>query len=630
MCYVLTPDQHLNLRRARRWAFRLLGVLIMLPLVWWVSSYAFLNSSFLPDRVSDHPERWMMRWQRAWSPWPGQVEVRGFVLRVQDNDVQWELRIESARADIDLGALTESVFRTDAVTIDGVTFRLRPRLHRDDLAAAQRMAAFPPIAGADEGYIPEPRQAEPSAIEPERWAAALQGVIVHDIRELWLADWRAVVSADAQGALQVAPGHYRLHVAPSRLVVRHASIQRGDRPAATVDAAVIAATVDMPDYRSLVGLDFLTCVAAAVDVTATVDEGMLRGPGFVAGLAAGPAWLEAHVGLDAGALTSRGAVALRGGPATIDLGPFQLQGPWRAQLAIAAKGEPIGHAVVSLGPVVLVDAADEPVLLSTGVTATAIVAPLVVGAAPTLRTLEVLVAPTEPIDLRPLLPSSARDTFALTAGNAVVDGELHWANGEAHGAIGAQITGLRVRVGPQHLSGRAHARIRLSGADLDGSHVDVSGSRLSLDGIRLGKTSGDGATAAPAWNGTLSLSHATVSWHDRPKLQAHVRGTFRDARPLMALIRRRSGIPDFALDSVDSGGLRIQGRVHATSGGVSLADLVVESEDVSGRGNLRYGGGRLRGDVLLEILGFDVGLEISGHDVESHIFGAASWYRSRL
>ena len=92
----------------------------------------------------------------------------------------------------------------------------------------------------------------------------------------------------------------------------------------------------------------------------------------------------------------------------------------------------------------------------------------------------------------------------------------------------------------------------------------------------------------------------------------------------MALIRRLSWIPDFALNSVDTGGLRIQGRVHATSDGVALADLVAESEDVSGRGHLRFGAGRLRGDVLLEILGFDVGLEISGHDVESHIFGAAS------
>lgn len=586
-----------------------------------------------------------MRWERAWSPWPGRVEVRGYVLRAQDNDVQWELRVERANADVELPALLDRVVHLTRADLVGVTLRLRPRLARGGADTERDMAMFPPIEGADPGFVPEPPMSMPSALAPTRWEGKLDGVTVRDVREIWVGAWRTTLDGEASGALHVAPGLYRLRVAPSSLVVRQARVRRGDLAVGVVTDAVLRATIDMPDYRTLAGAAFLDCVAASADVTATVDEHILHRPGGIEGIAAGAATVRARLILDAGALLAGSRASIAGDLAVLRVGPLRARGPWSVDVDVPADAAAgVGADVVPgwprvlarLGPVEVIDAAGTTVASSAAIALDATTSPLHALAAPTLRSLHVEVAPTGPIDLRRLVPPRRSAPFAITSAEARLRAVLDWGPGDvgAHAEVALTIERLGVRAGPQRMHGRADGVLHIRAVPGGGraasglfglDEVDLSDSQIAVAGVRL-----HGADAAERpWHGVLSLGDARASWRDLPELRARVRGTFSDARPLMALIRQRSGLPAFALRMVDTSGLRVSARLQATQDGATFSDLRIESEDLRGHGEVRLGDFAPRGDALLEIHGVDLGVEFADGEVETHFFGAQSWHRAQ-
>jgi hypothetical protein len=180
---------------------RILQVVLLAALVHFAITLILLNSGVLPRLINSKDSNELrLGWDFAWSVWPGLVHASGLTIRVNDSDVQLYFRLDGVRVRFDLPALARRELVTKTVAVDGLMFRMRlPRTQKE--LRSQVIPFLAPIPGLSMLRLPE-RSPDPFS---EPWKINLQGVIIENLHEIWVEEYRFQGRARVNGSFFLFP-----------------------------------------------------------------------------------------------------------------------------------------------------------------------------------------------------------------------------------------------------------------------------------------------------------------------------------------------------------------------------------------------------------------------------------------
>ncbi|MBP7147405.1 MAG: hypothetical protein KBD01_07655 [Acidobacteria bacterium] len=592
-------------------------------------AYIALANPFLAlvvPRLVGHSGRADVDWTRAWTVWPGRVELRGVEVTVESIAARWALHLDRASVDVDLFALGRLELRVGRLRGDGLAFRLRSRIR--DLAGR----------AVGENVLPEVRDlpGEPPA-QPRRgrWTYMLADVAVERVAEIWIEEYRWRGDGRLSGTL-FRRSPRRAELAPARLDVARGALRLGDDLIARTLAGSVEAAISPFDplrERGKLLLDHLDGRLGC--------RGELASLGFLNFYLGGTDWIE--LGRGEGALSaevrvrrgqfapdSRFEVESRSfGARIVDL---LARGPGRARWTVSERaGEPVGEVELVLGRFEMARVGRaRPEVRGDGLRVSGRSRSLRVDRAFTdLETLFEMPRATIP-DLtivNDYLPPDAG--LAVTAGSARVSARLAApADGPARGEFVVKAEGLAADA--------AGARARCA-VEIDGRVEGVArGGSYRLDGTRLRVRSldlvaaGDADAAVADWWADTELERAVLRVDGAPRFEARLRMALRDSGPVVALFAARRPLSGLARRLLTVESLSAHAELEASREAVVLSPLVVGKPGLELRAKLRFAAPGPRGALFARLGPLAVGLSLAGGRPRvEQIVGARRWFEQQ-
>ncbi|MCW8984315.1 MAG: hypothetical protein OQK55_03155 [Thermoanaerobaculales bacterium] len=183
----------------RKWAIRIVVVLLVFEVVYVVGANIFLRSGLLQQLINKKPEKTSINWDSAVTYLPGFVTVEGFTLRSQTKKDQVYVHVVEADARISLIKLAFKTIHIRGVDARDVDFRYRERLDRPPKAGQEEepigpplnLEYYPEIPGFTNPPDPKPEDLYPRKKKKRPWTIKITG-------------------ADVEGPVKVAFNGFRL------------------------------------------------------------------------------------------------------------------------------------------------------------------------------------------------------------------------------------------------------------------------------------------------------------------------------------------------------------------------------------------------------------------------------------
>lgn len=193
---------------AKRAARSGLLVLFGLELLYVLIANVVLSFGIIPDAVARATPHVKLKWDRAWTIWPGRVNVSGYRMQLEDDyAVQLDLAVEHSSASISLLPLLRRQIRIDHVRAWGVAYRMSTKVTAATAeSSARRIAAFPHVDAF--AFPPLKPDTEPPPLTPEqieRLFSVELTDIEAEISELWVDEYRYVGPAHLAGGFGLEP-----------------------------------------------------------------------------------------------------------------------------------------------------------------------------------------------------------------------------------------------------------------------------------------------------------------------------------------------------------------------------------------------------------------------------------------
>lgn len=613
---------------------RVLQVLALLAAAYLLVANLLLNSGLLPSMISAIPEERVVRWKWAVSYWPGRVYVRDFLLRNQQQSVQWDLHIEGAHTQVRLRSLLDKRFETKWVEARGVVFRLRPRLFADE-NLEEAAAFFPPI----EDVSPLPQAVHwvehRPAVKEKRWSVRLENVAVQEVRELWIGPYRGLGQASVRGRMWMDPGQ-SLKVGPATLALTHSQVFQGDLLVSPEVKGRLDCTMDVPGFPHLPTLTIVKGMVAQLQlhgVLASVEpfNHHLRDLAHPT-LSGGRADFLLDVGLKNGMLVEGTHLAVTGVEAMLALPTHRLRAAWTLNGAVTREGKVLrSQAELALAPLVLEDAQGVTLAKSAGLKLSLRGSELTLGKLPLDGTLSLDLPSTSPFQLR-----SLNGELALGGGEVWFEGGHATARAHLEVGPGSQLRGGSVVVHAKDAHVRWGQASRVRGDvlfDLDLRRLRLARKSVNLSGSRIVLTNvlaGSARETTRHWSGEFLLPSAELRLAKPMSAVASVQARLLDARPFLALFGDQAGIPRWLSPWLEARGLQVASDLEVNAKRLVVRKLSMHGAKLKLRGQVEIAGKDTSGLFLLDVRGMSVGLRLARGEVESKIFNPQVWFENQL
>ena len=305
----------------------------------WTSSV--LRGGKVRSWVNGDPDKLLLAYDQASSPWPGRIRVRGLRLRGRDPNVEWEFRIDDCRATISLPDLIRKRFHATSVEATGLSFRLRQRVE-EGRAKPERVRFLPPI----EGFAPVPLRGEPPAL-PDRnakdlWEVSIDRLKASPVKEIWIDAYRYEGSAVLEGRLHLRP-RLRASVGPATLEWSGGTLTLFGRKAADPIRARVECRIEPFDPERVRGSAVWDSLSAKADWGGDLAGLEFLNPllGDSPRVSGGRGTMSGRIRLESGKGEARVSLAARGAQAqypketlTGDLSAELRMAPWRPEQGI--------------------------------------------------------------------------------------------------------------------------------------------------------------------------------------------------------------------------------------------------------------------------------------------------------
>jgi hypothetical protein len=587
----------------------------------WVSKAKWVRNG--PDVV-------LIRYDSAWSWWPGHVNAHGLRIRGADTLVEWQLVVDEVSFKVSWLALFHRQFRAWDIRANGVAARVRMKLDPAQ-ATPEVVSCLPPIDGfADPPLKPEVPAPDIPDDQYKLWSVHLERIDAVNVRDVWFNSYRFVGDALFTANFMLRPLRLVM-VGPVAAEVRSGEIRVGKETLGNGLKGHLDATVAPFDPRLVAGAEpmrFMTIVATGDGRVASLrfmnhyfaepSQPKLDG-------GAGLAHVEVYI--LAGVLAPPTRATVDSQDASMSLAGH-LGSVSAAHLVVTvedAEGRSEGRASSDMTEVDVQRFGSDASLLH-------IAHANLVATSSKLD----LVKPFEDIVVSANVPDAVMadmrqlDAYLGEKGPSIRAGEAHLqaklssalATHTARGELGVSATGLAVRDGDLEVRGTLAAALNIVALDYLAHHVDISGSRFEVRDVAV-----SGAEQDPRWWGRVELEHATLAYGEAPRFQASLAFQARDAHPILkAYSVKAPGFPSWAANRMTLEGVHGGAVVTLANAFIDVRALHVVGGAFDIRGELQKRGPTTNGAALVSSGPFALGIDLVNGSAGIRLIGATSWY----
>ncbi len=591
----------------------------------------FLNSGLLPRLISVHPDRILAGWRWAWTVRPGFAHVRGFYLRGQLQDAQFEVTVDDAYTRVNLRALLGRRFHTEWIEAKGVEFRVRPRVLLGP-DTADEVSAYPSIQGLAELPLREAGVPLPEG-PAEQWTVQLEGVQVAEVRELWMASHRFRGEATVVGRLVLHPGR-TLEMGPATMQLVDGVVTVEDRPMAGEVRGQVAGALEAADLKSDRAMDLLRQLDATVNLSARIASLGLIGYPFdrwPMEIEGGIGQVELGVGLQHGYFTAGSRLKLEGKQLAVKAGGYLIRADVSALGLIQQQAGALkGSLAVTLHPLVL--SSGGKVLLETaGVTLTGRATNLSVGMTPADGALDLEMTRSAPADLTLLNRWIDAPGVKVLRGTGTLDAHLSMGKGaKTQGGWLTVATDLAtVQWDELTLSGKLKLAVDLGQLKFQRQSANLSGTTLALSEVSV-KSPRIVTPTTRSWEGKVVLHDAQLRLAAPFQVRARVEGHFSDARPILSLLEEKGALPGWVTGFLEAKGLKVSGAVDDEGPHLALKDLVLDGEGVQMIGAVHRNAKALHALFLATVGPLSAGIRLADDKVQVQVVQPTEWFHAQM
>lgn len=532
------------------------GLLLVLFLALQLGVQVFLNT-WLPILVSQQRERIELTLGVAWMVIPGEVRVRNLRVRQQAVKDQWLLAVDDATVSFDLGDLWHHTIHITTADAHGASFRWRARLDAastvdtEGVDAALVLADLsPPITGLTNPPSPSPEAIYPPA---NPWRVELDDVHIDGIREVWIADYRYVGDATAQGALTVEAKKW-VEVEGTTVELHGGDVTRG--------AETMLRSVQGKVYLDLVGTDPATiegrglfgalsgtvAIKAAVANLSFLDFYLRAAPWLH--LTGGVGELDVDINVQDGEFQSGSSVAADVSDIVARFLSYSVVGDGEVRLAVGAdEGTPMTTMLVNFRDFAITHDGDEaPHVKGKGFRVTASTPDVALHRPFTALDVVLDLPEAEIPDVTVYNAYLPRDLgLALRAGTGKVHGRLEISTREnlCHGDLFLDARAVRASLDDLTMSGDIAVHASVPRGDLDTGEYDIMGTTLGLRNVRVtsGGSSRAGKDNSSGWWAGIRIPRGSVAVGAPYFLDGALSMDFRDTVPFITIFSEKKKLP---------------------------------------------------------------------------------------
>ena len=254
-------------RRTRRALAAVVGLLVGAELLYLLGANLFLSFGGI-SKLFEATSTINAKFERAWTIWPGHVQIRNLRVVFQDVNLEWSLDIASASVVLDLSELASRTFHARSVQGEGAVYRFR---HRVDPWSANEpsVRVLPPIpefpgTAVFEATVPE---APVTDADYNLWTVHLEQVDV-GVSEVWMQQFRYVGAGRARGSFRLRSAR-TLWVGPASLDLEPGRLAAGAYQVSPALSGRIECVVHPFDVRKPVGRQVLRFISARLGLRAS-------------------------------------------------------------------------------------------------------------------------------------------------------------------------------------------------------------------------------------------------------------------------------------------------------------------------------------------------------------------------
>ncbi|MCB1845271.1 MAG: hypothetical protein KDI09_20050 [Halioglobus sp.] len=619
----------------------LLWRLLKLALLIEVGYLALINGALWLPWTQDlvnlvRPEKFAVRWESAWSPYPFKVYARGIDANGQSRSQQWQLRVERAEGRVAVLPLLLKRVQVWDVTVGSGEYRQRPRL-KPDQDYSKRLPYFPTIEG---------RAIVPAETSPQKkrrpWRIALRDVRADGHFDLWIYNLRGSLkgSASAEMDYQTRGGALRLAVWDARLQLNPATVNgaatlfRGGR----LNGSLAFAPFIPRENKGLRLLPHMD-----LDAELNLDVGSLRFINLFTGNL-GDLFIDGAGRIDGRLRYSRGfmlaGTSLTASAADLSIALRRMSVAGQGTVNISTPRDSDNPLVLDIGYEALAVTRDgdaSPFLSGDGLelvySGSNFVAPdpdLAIKdlwnqeAARERRrdtTLKVLIDEATLLDVsivNDYMPAGAG--LAFTGGTAALQADVLLGVENAAGELllAGENVGMRAR--GQDLRGDLEADLVIAGGVPQNLQFNLAGSSLTLDNVSVGGA--EGSFEDELWSARLAFSRADAIIDRPPTFRGEATMAVSDTRPLVAVFENHSNPPGWIANLLDISDIEGTASFELTDNRLAVPTARAAGDKAElGAKAVFYENGR-DGVIYARYRRLDLVMKMQGKDSNIDLFGA--------
>lgn len=221
--------------------------------------------------------------------------------------------------------------------------------------------------------------------------------------------------------------------------------------------------------------------------------------------------------------------------------------------------------------------------------------------------------------LQDVLPMPKGVTIEAGRAHAHLHVALDLSSYATHGKVEVASQAVRVRVGPEVLTGDVSGDVHARSGSAPGS-VLLSGTTVALTNIAIQGRPTSG------WWGSFDLRDAQLDTRHGLRFQAIVHSSARDALPIAEPLLSISGLPRWVGGLVNTQNLDATADLRADASAFDVRSLVARGQGVTVRLAYARHDGHAKGAVLIDTGLLDVGVGLHDGGTNVVLLGAKSWY----
>ena len=593
-------------RRRRRLAIRLAAVAAALLALWgaWVIFGNWYIRERLPGRLNERPDSFLAQWEHAETWWPGSVSVTGLRLRKRAAGVEWELRMDAARARFGLIPLLFEHLSVNRMRGEGMGVRVR--FVPGSTPGREEGSPFaPPIAGFPDPPLQAPSSPlPPPPPEDERWTYHFDDLDVRDVREAWIGPFRFQGAARVATSMDFKPGE-SIDVGDFRFVAESGGVSVGEDVLASPLIAEVTLDLDRFDMRERPPMAVFDEMSARVRTEAELHDVQLPRTSFPRipwlGFGGGVGRASVDLRMEDGSLAPGSRMRLDADDFTVEYPGYVVSG------AAVVEGGVEGNAL----------AADQ-----ARATATFREFTIRKGGSPSahvrgegfvaeLRTTDLtLHRPLQTYEVEMTLPDSEIVDFSaydesiprplrvhVLGGKGTIRGNLVVDQDGGHGTLGMDGTGVELRQGEDLMRLDMLLQARIPALDMDAGRFEFSGTELHVKNAELLNAA---SRRYDGWWADLLLDRLVLQRGADAVADLEASGTFRDTRPIVAILTRQRPLLKLVKPALLAPDAAVHARLKAGPDLVDLDELTITGEKLDVRGCLDLRGESSRGVFWLD------------------------------